>query len=33
MIKLSLSDDGQSLVVMEVNEDHSHDVNQVGFQL
>ena len=29
MIKLSLSDDGQSLVVTEVNENHSHDISKV----
>ena len=27
MIKLSLSDDGQSLVVTEMNENHSHDIS------
>ena len=27
MIKLSLSDDGQHLVVIDVNENHTHDVS------
>ena len=29
-IKLSLSDDGQDLVVNEVNEDHNHDICKVS---
>ncbi len=30
VIKLSLSDDGQSLVVTGVNENHNHDISKVN---
>ena len=29
MIKLSLSDDGQYLIITDVNENHTHDVSKV----